>query len=201
MSSEYKPPSTARIESFSDGVIAIIITVMILELRLPENVYATHSLLAIVQLVTPKILVYMLSFLVVAILLVNHHAVMRLEPHATTPLYWWNAHLLFWLSLIPFSTSTMGANPLEPSAVAFYGAILGMNGFAFMMLHRYVSQRGVARGLATLRTRSVILKDAVSTFLYLASIPLAYVSVFLSDAIFVAIAAAYFLPEFELDES
>jgi uncharacterized membrane protein len=135
-----------------------------------------------------------------AIMLVNHHAVMRLAPHATTPLYWWNAHLLFWLSLIPFSTSTMGTNPLEPSAVAFYGAILGLNGFAFTMLHRYVSQRGVARGLATLRTRSVIIKDAVSTSLYLASIPLAYVSVFLSDAIFVAIAAAYFLPEFELDE-
>ena len=119
MSSEYKPPSTARIEAFSDGVIAIIITVMILELRLPDDVYSTHSLLAIVQLVTPKILVYMLSFLVVAILLVNHHAVMRLEPHATTALYWWNAHLLFWLSLIPFSTSTMGANPRETSAVAF----------------------------------------------------------------------------------
>src|SRR5258706_10186747 len=103
MASEIKPPGTARIESFSHGVIAIVITVMVLELKLPDDVYATHSLLGIVELATPKILVYILSFVVIAIFLVNHHSLMREAPHATPSLYWWNAHLLFWISLIPFS--------------------------------------------------------------------------------------------------
>lgn len=193
-------PTTARIESFSDAVIAIIITIMVLELKFPEDVYATHSLIGMINLATPKVLVYLLSFVTITILLVNHHALMRHAPHATAPLYWWNAHLLFWLSLIPFSTATMGTNPFEPSAVAFYGAVLGLNGFAFMMLHIYVSRRGVAGGLSSLRTRSVIMKDVVSTVLYAASIPLAYLSVFFSVAIYVALAAAYFLPEFDAEK-
>jgi uncharacterized membrane protein len=199
MASEIRPPGTARIEAFSDGVIAIVITVMVLELKLPDNVYMTHSLLGIVKLATPKVLVYMLSFVVVAILLVNHHALMREAPHASSALYWWNAHLLFWISLIPFSTATMGTNPFEPSAVGFYGAILGLTAFAFTLLHRHVSRAGQRRGRASLRTRSVIFKDVLSTALYIAAIPLAYVSIYISDAIYVAISAAYFLPDFELN--
>jgi uncharacterized membrane protein len=196
MSDLIRPPSTARIESFSDGVIAIIITVMVLELKLPENVYSTHSLLGIVALASPKVLSYLLSFVVIAILLVNHHAVMRLAPHASPGLYWWNANLLFWTSLIPFATATMGQNPLEPSAVAFYGIIMGLTSLAFTLLHGYVDALAVAIGHVSKRTRLDIVKDVASTALYLAGSALAFVSVYVALVIFVALSAAYFLPSY-----
>src|SRR6185312_4281969 len=189
-------PTTARIEAFSDGVIAIIITIMVLELRLPENIYSTHSLMGIVEFISPKVLSYLLSFTVVAILLVNHHAIMRLAPHATTGLYWWNAHLLFWTSLIPFATATMGANPFEPSAVAFYGLLMCAVSVAFGLLHGYAERLSVSVRRMQLRNYFDIGKDILSSILYAVGAALAFLSVYLAIAIFVVISAAYFLPSY-----
>ncbi|HEY2032228.1 MAG TPA: TMEM175 family protein [Rhizomicrobium sp.] len=189
-------PSTNRIEAFSDGVIAIVITIMVLELKLPENIYATHSLMGIIDLISPKVLSYMLSFVVVAILLVNHHAVMRLAPHATTGLYWWNANLLFWTSLVPFATATMGSNPFEPSAVAFYGLLMCAVSIAFALLHGYAERLSISVRRTRLRNYFDIGKDIVSSMLYAIGAGLAFLSVYIAFAIFVAISAAYFLPSY-----
>jgi uncharacterized membrane protein len=189
-------PTTARIEAFSDGVIAIIITIMVLELRLPENIYSTHSLMGIVEFISPKVLSYLLSFTVVAILLVNHHAIMRLAPHATTGLYWWNAHLLFWTSLIPFATATMGANPFEPSAVAFYGLLMCAVSVAFGLLHGYAERLSVSVGRWGVGLFLVFGFVLVWWLVLGVGGGVAFLSVYLAIAIFVVISAAYFLPSY-----
>jgi len=189
-------PPTNRIEAFSDGVITIVITIMVLELKLPENIYGTHSLMGILNFVSPKVLSYMLSFVVVAILLINHHAVMRLAPHATAGLYWWNANLLFWTSLVPFATATMGSNPFEPSAVAFYGLLMCAVSIAFALLHGYAERLSISVRRTWLRNYFDIGKDVVSSALYVIGAGLAFVSVYIAFAIFVAISAAYFLPSY-----
>src|SRR5260221_14080002 len=109
-----KPPGTGRIETFVDGVVAIIIPIMVLELKLPAEVFSQGRLEDVLAQFGPKLAVYALSFLVIAIMLINHHALMRAASHATTTLYWWNANLLFWMSLIPLSTAALGDAPLRP---------------------------------------------------------------------------------------
>src|SRR5262245_47511950 len=129
-------PGTVRIETFFDGVVAIIITIMVLELHVPGELFARGDLAGVAAELGPRLLVYALSFVVLAIMLVNHHLLMRAATHATTALYWWNAHLLFWMSLIPLSTAALGENPTSQLAVAFYGAVLFANSVGFTFLHR-----------------------------------------------------------------
>src|SRR5215475_19288 len=131
-----KPPGTGRIETFVDGVVAILITIMILELKIPAAVFSQGRLDAVLSEFGPELAVYALSFIVIAIMLVNHHMLMRAATHATTTLYWWNANLLFWMSLIPLSTAALGDAPGQPLAVAFYGAVLTANSISFTLLHR-----------------------------------------------------------------
>ena len=172
---------------------------MVLELRLPADIYSTHTLTGIVDLISPKLLSYLLSFIVVAILLVNHHSLMRVAPHASPGLYWWNANLLFWVSLIPFATATMGQNPYEPSAVAFYGVIMGVVSLAFTLLHFYVEWLAARSGAVVRKTRWTnfqIGKDIASTLLYFAGAGLSWISVYIAFALFVAISAAYFVPSY-----
>src|SRR5436309_2277471 len=127
MDGNEKVPGTGRIEAFSDGVIAIIITIMILELKVPAESITRENLAGVVRDLGPNLLVYALSFLIVAIMLLNHHMIMRIADRATNGLYWWNANLLFWMSLIPLATAAFGEAPTEPLAVAFYGAVLFSN--------------------------------------------------------------------------
>src|SRR5205085_7972813 len=127
-------PGTGRIEAFSDGVFAIIITIMVLELKLPDHA-ADHGLwLGLLKPLAPKLISYALSFLVVAIMWVNHHALMDVAPHATRQLMWWNNHLLFWMSLIPLATAFVGENPFLPIAVALYGFVLFAAAASFTLL-------------------------------------------------------------------
>ena len=190
------PPSTGRIETFFDGVVAIIITIMVLELHIPAEVFSGGRIEEAVSEFLPRLAIYALSFLVVAIMLINHHMLMRAASHATTTLYWWNANLLFWMSLIPLSTAVLGDAPDEPLAVAFYGAILALNSVSFTFLHRCAACLGDRDGHLDDIHRRIIRKDWFFTSIYLLSVPLAYVSVYLSLAIFVIIPAAYFFPEF-----
>ena len=131
-----------RLEAFSDGVIAIIITIIVLELKTPHQ--ATVRDLAAQA---PVFLSYALSFLVVAIMWVNHHHLMHAVPAVDAPFLWWNNALLFAVSLIPFSTAFLGENPRSPLAVSVYGANLALAGFGFFLL------RGAAARRADRRTR------------------------------------------------
>jgi uncharacterized membrane protein len=191
-----RPPGTGRIEAFSDGVIAIIITIMVLDLRLPADLFYGGHLQEVLAAFLPRLVVYGSSFLVVAIFLLNHHVVLRAAPHSTTPLYWWNANLLFWMSLIPLSTAVLGNAPTEPTAVAFYGLTLTATAVSFTLLHRCAVLIGSKTGKLDRIHLLIIKKDSFFTALYALSVPLAFVSIYISIAIFAIVPAAYFFPEF-----
>ena len=186
---------TNRIEAFSDGVIAIILTVMVLELKVPS----VATVLAL-KATVPAMLSYALSFVIIAIMWVNHHHLMHLAKHATAGLLWANNNLLFWMSLIPFVTAYMGQTHGAPLAVATYGAVLSLAAAGFTLM-RYVVTLG-HRGNAKLgeQNRRALRKSLLANLLYASSVPLAFVSVNLSFFIFLLIPAMYFLPERKVAE-
>ena len=186
----------ARLEAFSDGVIAIIVTIMVLELKLPEHVSEKGLLDGLLLPMAPKLVTYAMSFLVVAIMWVNHHALMATVHNATRTILWLNNHLLFWMSLIPFSTGFLGENPRLPDAFAVYGFVLAAacGSFTLLRWHAFNQGRDDA-GLARVH-RVVLRKSILATSLYAVSVPLAYVSIHAAAAIFVAVPAMFFLPIF-----
>jgi uncharacterized membrane protein len=186
---------TGRVQAFSDGVIAIIITIMVLELQVPREA----TLAAFVKL-APVLLSYLLSFVVVAIMWVNHHHLLYRAKRADAGLLWSNNVLLFWMSLIPFVTRYIGLNPKVPFAVALYGAVLTLCAVAFTWLRHAVNLHLGRDSEAAAYHRGKLLKSIYSTALYAASVPLAYVSIHLAYAIFILIPILYFLPERKLAE-
>ncbi len=181
---------TNRIEAFSDGVIAIILTVMVLELKVPS----TATLLAL-KATVPAMLSYALSFLIVAIMWVNHHHLMHLAKHATAAVLWSNNNLLFWMSLIPFVTAYMGQTHGARLAVATYGAVLTMAAVAFTLLRHVINLAHQGNERLEEQDRRAMRKSMFGSLLYAISVPLAFVSVDLSFFIFLLIPAIYFLPE------
>ncbi|MGZ5786088.1 MAG: TMEM175 family protein [Ramlibacter sp.] len=178
-----------RLEGFSDGVVAIIITIMVLELKVPHDT----TLDGLLRL-TPVFLSYVLSFVVVAILWVNHHHLVHTVERASGRVLWLNNHLLFWLSLVPFTTAYMGENHLAPLPVALYGLVMFFSGVAFDLLRREIAQdSGADPTLAEVHRRSNW-RNAVAAALYLASAPLAWVSVWISVSIYVLVPLIYFMP-------
>ena len=187
--------TTGRLEAFSDGVIAIIVTIMVLELRTP----AQPTWPALLK-VAPIFISYGLSFLVVAIMWVNHHHLIHSVRHVTARLLWSNLNLLFWMSLVPFVTDYLGKNHHEPMAVALYGLDLGFCGASFYILRmELVRQERDNSRLFGYHT-AVQRKNLLAAGLYFLSVPLAYVSIYASFFIFVLIPAMYFLPERTLAE-
>jgi uncharacterized membrane protein len=182
--------TTNRLEAFSDGVIAIIVTIMVLELRAP----AQPTLAALVK-VAPVFLSYALSFTVAAIMWVNHHHLIHAIHSVTARLLWSNLYLLFWMSLVPFVTDFMGKNYHEPLAVALYAfdLVLCSTGFYFLRME-LIRQSHHEAGMAEYHRR-VQRKNAFAGALYLLAGPLAYVSIYASFFIFILIPATYFLPE------
>jgi uncharacterized membrane protein len=185
--------TTSRLEAFSDGVIAIIVTIMVLELRAPSQP-TWPALLT----VAPIFMSYGLSFLVVAIMWVNHHHLIHAVHEVTTRLLWSNLNLLFWMSLVPFVTDFLGKNYHHPMAVALYGLDLAMCGCAFYILRTELVRQDGKHGNLRDYHAGVQRKNAFSAALYFLSIPLAYVSVYASFFIFALIPAMYFLPEKKL---
>ena len=185
--------TTGRLEAFSDGVIAIIVTIMVLELRAP----AQPTWPALLK-VAPVFISYGLSFLIVAIMWVNHHHMIHAVRQVTARLLWANLNLLFWMSLVPFVTDFLGKYYREPMAVALYGLDLTLCSSAFYLLRMEI----VRQESHDLEMRdyhlSIQRKNGLSFVLYLSSVPLAYVSVYGSYFIFVLIPALYFLPEKKL---
>ncbi len=182
-----------RIEAFSDGVIAIIITVMVFDLKIPElaSDFSDADVWAALRGLFPKLAAYTLSYVVLAIMWINHHALFDKVPHSTPVLVWYNTLLLFAMSLIPLPTSFLAAHPLLPQAVMFYGSVMSFNTIGFFLLRRYVEVKAALSEYHDVVHRS----NLISLTLYLLSIPLAFVSVYASYAIFVGIPVWYFIPE------
>jgi uncharacterized membrane protein len=183
-----------RLEAFSDGVIAIIITIMVLELKVPHE--ASPEAL---QALAPVFLSYALSFLVVAIIWVNHHHMWHLARRVNARVLWLNNHLLFWMSLIPFSTAFMGENHVAPLGVALYGLNLFAANLAFDLLRR-ANARGRDDDAEMQKVhRLANWQNLATILLYGISIPLAWISVWASIAIFVGIVILYFMPSAVVD--
>ena len=180
---------TNRLEAFSDGVLAIVITIMVLELKAPDTLSVDELLRAV-----PVLMSYLLSFVMVAIVWVNHHHVFQLTERVDARVLWLNNHLLLWVSLTPFVTAVVGKNSDVPLAAALYGGVMSGSAFAFALLRRAIAARSVdAAHVAPLHRRAHI-RNAIGVVAYLASMPLAYWSPKISYAIFVAVALMYFLP-------
>jgi uncharacterized membrane protein len=182
--------TTGRLEAFSDGVIAIIVTIMVLELRAPSQ-----PTLQALWKVAPIFISYGLSFLVVAIMWVNHHHLIHAVRQVTARLLWTNLYLLFWMSLVPFVTDYLGKNFHEPLAVALYGMDLVLCSSAFYFLRIILVEQDQYDSALADYHAAIQRKNAFSAALYLSSVPLAYVSVYASFFIFALIPATYFLPE------
>ena len=184
-----------RVEAFSDGVIAIIVTIMVLELHLPEGALEGDLWTQLVLPLAPKLVGYALSFLVVAIMWVNHHALMDTVHRVDSTVLWLNLNLLFWMSLIPLVTGFWGDHPFDAPAVAAYGFVLFASSAAFTLFRRHlIAQETLSAKLAALH-RQVMRKSLLGLALYGVSVPLALVSPWISIVIFAVVPAMFFLPD------
>ncbi len=178
-----------RLEAFSDGVIAIIITIMVLELKAP----AGPSLVDL-RGVSSGLLLYVLSFVYLGIYWSNHHHMLHVATHVNGAVLWANLHLLFWLSLVPFFTAWMGEDPTAPLPTALYGVVLLLAALAWTILQgRLIQADGPDSRLATAVGRD--LKGKVSALLYAAAVLLAFLSPWFADAIYVIVALVWLVPD------
>jgi len=178
-----------RLEAFSDGVLAIIITIMVLEMKVPhgEDMASLWPLL-------PVFMSYVLSFVYLGIYWNNHHHLLHATHHISGGMLWANLHLLFWLSLFPFVTGWMGENHFAPLPCALYGAILLMAAIAYNILqHTIITSEGRDSTLARAIGRDV--KGKLSWLIYAASIPFAFISPWLAQACFVVVALMWLVPD------
>jgi len=186
------PPE--RLTAFSDGVVAIIITIMVLELKAPHG----DDIAALVQL-TPVFLSYVLSFVYVAIYWNNHHHLLHTCKHVDGAILWANMHLLFWMSLIPFATAWMGENHFAHLPTAIYGVALLMPAIAYYILQRTMIRRhGCDGALAKALGRDV--KGKISPLLYVAAIAVAFVATWISQAIFIFVALMWLVPDRRIEK-
>ena len=179
-----------RLEAFSDGVVAILITIMVLEMKVPHG-----TDFAALQPVVPVFLSYVLSFVYLGIYWNNHHHMFHAVRHIGGAIMWANLHLLFWLSLVPFTTGWMGENHFEPLPLAAYGFVLLMAGAAYTLLQTAII---AAHGGAQSELHQAVgrdLKGKVSMVAYLAAIGLSFVAPALAGAIYVAVALMWLVPD------
>ena len=181
--------TTTRLEAFSDGVIAILITILVLELKVPHG--ATWQAL---EPLVPTFLTYVLSFVVVGIYWNNHHHLLHATERVTAGILWANLHLLFWLSMIPFTTGWMGENHNAPLPTAIYGAVLVAAAIAYTILSITII-RAHGRDSKLARAVGGDRKGKLSVVLYVLSVPAAFIHVWISDALFVTVALIWFIPD------
>lgn len=184
-----------RLEAFSDGVLAIIITIMVLEMKVP-----TGSDLATLAPVLPIFLSYLLSFVYIGIYWNNHHHMLHTVHHVTGAILWANLHLLFWLSLFPFVTGWVGHNHYAASPMALYGVVLLLAAIAYFMLqHAIILSQGKDSILAKAVGKDI--KGKISPILYAAAIPLAYVRPWLSGGIYILVALMWLIPDRRIEKA
>lgn len=185
-----------RLEAFSDGVLAIIITIMILEIKIPHSA-AWAELLHIV----PVLISYLLSFLFIGIYWANHHHLLHSVKQVTAGIIWANFNLLFWLSLIPIATGWMGENHFATNTVVVYGVLMLLSGIAF-----YILQGTIERNSQDIEALKEALsgqnrKGIISTAIYAASIPLAFVSPVISGILFFIVAVMWIIPNRNIEKA
>ena len=184
-----------RLLAFSDGVVAIIITIMVLELKVPHG-----SSLEDLAGVLPTFLSYVLSFVYVAIYWNNHHHLLYTVNRVDGLILWANTHLLFWLSLVPFATAWMGENHFEKLPTAVYGVALLMPALAYPLLQKAIVRReGNDSTLATALGRDI--KGKISPILYVAAIALSFVSPLLAGIIYVSVAVMWLIPDRRIERA
>ena len=185
-----------RLEAFSDGVLAIIITIMVLEIKIPHS-SNWIDLRPLVSTLTS----YLMSFLFVGIYWGNHHHLLQSLKSVSSGVIWANLNLLFWLSLIPFATGWMGENQFAPNTVMVYGILLLLCGTSFNILQKVVETH--THDLAALKKAFVNLnkKGLVSSVSYALSIPLAYINPVFSGIIFFGVAAMWLVPDKSLEKA
>lgn len=182
-------------EAFSDGVFAVIITIMVLEMRAPHGT----DLDALRPLI-PVLLSYVLSFVFVGIYWSNHHHLLHAVEHVNGPALWANLHLLFWLSLTPFVTNWMGENPFAAWPVALYGTVLLFAAIAYFILSKVlISIHGANSVIATALGGDF--KGKISIVFYLVAVPLAFVSTWFSCALYVLVAIIWLVPDRRIENT
>jgi uncharacterized membrane protein len=180
---------SSRLEAFSDGVIAVIITIMVLELKPPHG-----TDLKSLQEIAPTLAAYALSFVYVGIYWNNHHHMLRATTGIDGRSMWTNLHFLFWLSLVPFTTSWLGQNPSAAIPTALYGINLFLDAIAYTLLQTaLVALNGPGSPFAN--AVKIDFKGKISPVLYLCGIGLAFVSPIISDVLFVVVAVLWFVPD------
>ena len=186
---------TGRLEAFSDGVLAIIITIMVLEFRVPHG-----DDLSILKPLIPKFLSYILSFIYIGIYWNNHHHMLHVAKEVNGPSLWANLHLLFWLSLIPFVTAWMGENHFTKWPVVLYGIILLMNAIAYTLLSKTLIQNhGKNEKLA--RAFGKDEKGKLSILLYTLGIIAAFLNQAIAMAFYTTVAVIWFIPDKRIEKT
>jgi len=181
--------SKGRLEAFSDGVIAVLITIMVLELKVPHGTGWTT-----VEPLRPVLLTYVLSFVFLGIYWNNHHHMFHTVDRVNGSILWANHHLLFWLSLVPVTTGWMGENHWDAVPTAVYGGVLLMAGVAFLILERAIIRHQGAHSKLKAAVGNDI-KGRISAALYIVAIPLAFVNELIADAIYVGVALMWLVPD------
>jgi uncharacterized membrane protein len=178
-----------RLEAFSDGVLAIIITIMVLEIKVPhgDNFEALKPLI-------PVVVSYLLSFIYIGIYWNNHHHMMHTVKHVSGGILWANLHLLFWLSLVPFVTGWIGQNHFDPIPMAMYGIVLLMAAIAYFILQTVIIR---AQGEHSLLARAIgsDIKGKMSPILYLLAIGSNFISQWNSGGLYVLVALIWLIPD------
>jgi len=178
-----------RLEAFSDGVLAIIITIMVLEIKVPHG----NHFEALKPMI-PVVVSYLLSFIYIGIYWNNHHHMMNTVKHVTGSILWANLHLLFWLSLVPFTTGWIGENHFDPIPMAMYGIILLMAAIAYFILQTTIIR---AQGEQSLLARAIghDLKGKMSPILYLLGIGSNFISQWISGGFYILVALIWLIPD------
>jgi len=184
-----------RLEAFSDGVLAIVITIMVLELKIPEG-----SGLDVLIAMSPNFLSYVLSFIYVGIYWNNHHHLLQATGKVSGTVLWSNLNLLFWLSLFPFTTAWMGTNHFEPLPTAVYGVVLFMAAVSYYLLQRSIM---ATDGCSSVLRKAIgsDWKGKLSPALYLLAIGLSFVFHWLAQAIYVAVALMWLVPDKRIERA
>ena len=186
--------NTTRLEAFSDGVIAILITIMVLELRPPDHVATWSQIEAYLPELVPRLLWYVMSFIYLGIYWSNHHHMLHVTSRVNCKILWANLHLLFWLSLVPFTTAWLGSSGNAPIPTALYGVVLISAAQAYTMMQNAIIRfEGPGSALASAVGRDK--KGLISRILYVAAIGLAFLSPWISDALYATVALMWLVPD------
>lgn len=186
---------STRLEAFSDAVIAIIITIMVLEFKIPHEA----DLEALKPLV-PIFFSYVLSFIYLGIYWNNHHHMLQATQRVNGKILWANLHLLFWLSLVPFTTGWMGENHFAPLPTAVYGGVLLCAAIAYTILQTLIIRHETDENKLLAKAIGSDFKGKISILLYVAAIPLAFVNQWISDALYVAVAVIWLVPDRRIEK-